>query len=138
MNSFFPGICFDSGDTATAQWYPQGATTVADMQADQSWGNGLRPILVSWYDHNNSGDGVNKGVRISFVDSVGGKYRHVLLVYPQIQNGIVTYDSVRVSQASFCHHKIITFLMQQVLKLEIGLVIELQNKWQFPPLLRRK
>jgi hypothetical protein len=43
-------VCFTKGDSATTQWFPQGVTTVADMQADQQWGNGYQPILVSWYE----------------------------------------------------------------------------------------
>lgn len=94
-----PGICFDSGDNNDDQWYPQGVTTVADMQADQTWGDGYKPILVSWYDHNNNADG-NRGVRLTFVNHNTGKYRHVLLVYPRAPtNGIVEYDTVRVSQS---------------------------------------
>lgn len=89
--------CFNDGDNATAQWYPQGVTTVADMQADQEWGNGYKPVLISWYDHNDGADGMVKGVRISFMNPYTGAYRHVLLVYPRA-NG--DYDTVRVSQDS--------------------------------------
>lgn len=87
-------ICFNDGDNATAQWYPQGVTTVADMQADQEWGNGYQPVLVSWYDRNGLDDGMVKGVRISFMNPDTGAYRHVLLVYPRA-NG--DYDTIRVS-----------------------------------------
>ena len=41
-------VCFKNDDAATKQWYPQGVTTVADMQADQVWGDGYKPVLVSW------------------------------------------------------------------------------------------
>ncbi|GAA0546618.1 hypothetical protein [Actinomadura livida] len=90
-------VCFNDGDNATAQWYPQGVTTVADMQADQEWGDGYKPVLVSWYDANANADGMVKGVRISFMNPSTGAYRHVLLVYPKA-NG--DYDTVRVSQDS--------------------------------------
>ncbi|NVI91192.1 hypothetical protein HUX53_28925 [Actinomadura sp. BRA 177] len=92
--------CFNDGDNATTQWYPQGVTTVADMQADQEWGDGYQPVLVSWYDHNNNSDGMVKGVRVSFMNPNTGAYRHVLLVYPQEKSGIIDYDAVRVSQDS--------------------------------------
>src|SRR5438067_1234469 len=55
--------CFTDDDNATEQWYPQGVTTVADMQSDQEWGDGYQPVLVSWYDHNDNDDGMVKGVR---------------------------------------------------------------------------
>lgn len=87
-------VCFNDGDNATTQWYPQGVTTVADMQADKQWGDGYQPVLVSWYDHNDLEDGMVKGVRISFMNPDTGAYRHVLLVYPRA-NG--DYDTVRVS-----------------------------------------
>lgn len=91
-------VCFNDGDNATADWYPQGVTTVADMQADQQWGGGYQPVLVSWYDHNDNADGMVKGVRVSFMNRDTGAYRHVLLVYPREVSGIIDYDSVRVSQ----------------------------------------
>jgi hypothetical protein len=91
-------ICFNEGDNETTDWYPQGVTTVADMQADQRWGDSPQQLLVSWYDHNGTTDGV-KGVRISFVSRSTGAYRHVLLVYPKVNsNSDVTYESLRVSQ----------------------------------------
>lgn len=85
-------ICFQSDDNNTTQWFPQGVTTAADMQADQEWGNGYQPVLVSWYDKTQ--DDAIKGVRISFMNRDTGAYRHVLLVYPRA-NG--DYDTVRVS-----------------------------------------
>ncbi|MFA1537938.1 hypothetical protein [Actinomadura monticuli] len=93
-------VCFNDGDNATTQWYPQGVTTVADMQGDKVWGDGYQPVLVSWYDHDNNADGKVKGVRVSFMNPNSGAYRHVLLVYPQEKTGIIDYDAVRVSQDS--------------------------------------
>ncbi|WP_207393920.1 hypothetical protein [Actinomadura formosensis] len=88
-------VCFTNGDNGTTEWYPQGVTTVADMQADRVWGNGYQPVLASWYDHNDNADGMVKGIRISFMDPYTGRYRHVLLVYPRA-NG--DYDTIRVSE----------------------------------------
>ncbi|XRQ10409.1 hypothetical protein ACN3XK_05785 [Actinomadura welshii] len=88
-------VCFNDGDNDTAEWYPQGVTTVADMQADKEWGSGYQPVLVSWYDHHTGPKNPVKGVRITFMDPWSGAYRHVLLVYPRA-NG--DYVSVRVSQ----------------------------------------
>lgn len=90
-------LCFNEGDNETTEWYPQGVTTVADMQADQRWGDSPQQLIVSWYDHD-GGTGGQRGVRISFVDRATGAYRHVLLVYPKASGGTVTYESVRVSQ----------------------------------------
>ncbi|ONI80940.1 hypothetical protein ALI22I_46505 [Saccharothrix sp. ALI-22-I] len=92
-------VCFDDDDNAVAAWYPQGVTTSADMQADQTWGDGYQPVLVSWYDKNDNADGLVKGVRISFMNADTGYYRHVLLVYPrELSSGDIDYDAVRVSQ----------------------------------------
>lgn len=89
-------FCFEPGDNDTADWYPQGVTTVADAQQDQHWGAN-QPILVSWYDHKS--DSTAKGVRVSFLDSRTGDYRHVLLAYPVINSyGNPSYESVRTDQ----------------------------------------
>jgi hypothetical protein len=89
-------FCFEPGDNDTPDWYPQGVTTVADAQDDQKWGEN-KPILVSWYDH--KADSTAKGVRVSFLDSRTGDYRHVLLAYPVINSyGNPSYESVRTDQ----------------------------------------
>lgn len=74
-------VCFNRGDDGTPEWYPQGVTTAGRP------GDGT--VLVSWYHRG------TKGVRISFVDTDTGSYRHVLLVYPRANRDYVT---VRVSQ----------------------------------------
>ena len=74
-------VCFDKGDNATTEWYPQGVTTGGHARGG--------PILVSWYHR------AAKGVRISFVNPDTGAYRHVLLVYPRANGDYVT---VRASQ----------------------------------------
>jgi hypothetical protein len=58
-------FCWESGDNATTDWYPQGITTSADASPDGQY-EGKTVVLTSWYYH---GSGDNKGVRISFVDS---------------------------------------------------------------------
>ncbi|TYB44258.1 hypothetical protein [Actinomadura chibensis] len=88
-------VCWNSGDNNTTEWYPQGITTVADMQGDRVWGDGYQPVLVSWYDHAGGTKNPVKGVRISFINPYTGAYRHVLLVYPRA-NG--DYDTIRVSE----------------------------------------
>jgi hypothetical protein len=101
--------CFDSSDSsqidAKVEWMPQGVTTVADAQQDQKWG-GKQPILISWYDKNPDDGGASggdadkvKGVRVTFLDRDTGKYQHVLLVYPFINDsGNATYMSLRTTQ----------------------------------------
>src|SRR5262249_30743983 len=82
----FPGIpsgsrwfCFDKSDTGSTarpeavEWIPQGVSSSADA------GGGRDALLVSWYDARTE---PKKGVRVSFLDTATGKYRHVLLVYP--------------------------------------------------------
>jgi hypothetical protein len=74
-------FCWEDGDNATTDWYPQGITTSADASADGLY-EGKTVVLTSWYY---SGSGSNRGVRISFVDysnPSAPKYRHVLLVEP--------------------------------------------------------
>ncbi|MFJ3585190.1 hypothetical protein ACIPPS_23590 [Streptomyces sp. NPDC090127] len=120
---FSKSFCFDSadnGDKDTSEWWPQGVTSVADADEDQIWGDpeagwnpaDHKPMMVTWYNKDDwNGDkkaddvdagGTNterKGVRVSFIDSSTGKYAHVLLVYPFINDsGNASYMSVRTSQ----------------------------------------
>ena len=88
--------CFNPGDTGTEDWYPQGVSTVADAQADQLWGT-KHALLVSWYDH--ADDGIEKGVRVSFLDPDTNTYQHVLLVYPFDGTNGPSYESVTTPQA---------------------------------------
>jgi hypothetical protein len=122
-DNFSKSFCFDdadNGDPATSEWWPQGVTTVADADEDQTWGDPTtgwnpadhKPMMVTWYNKDDWNDdkkpddadvdGLNtqrKGVRVSFIDSSTGKYAHVLLVYPFINSsGNASYMSVRTSQ----------------------------------------
>ena len=75
-------FCWDVADDIAPYWFPQGITTSADADASGSW-QGATAILVSWYD--NGSDGVNRGIRVSFIDysrPTAPAYRHVLLVEP--------------------------------------------------------
>lgn len=87
-------FCFEPGDNKTTAWYPQGVTTVADAQQDQHWGD-KQALLVSWYDHD---QGVQKGVRVSFIDPATDRYQHVLLVYPYDGAQGPTYESLTTPQ----------------------------------------
>lgn len=81
-------------DQGTTGWYPQGITTSSDAYDKGTYGkNDI--ILASWYDHDK--DGVNKGVRISFIDANTKKYRNVLLVVPATSaKGHITFHPVKV------------------------------------------
>lgn len=94
--------CFNDSDNGdpddeNVEWWPQGVTTVADAQDDQSWGS-KKPILISWY---NKDIEQVKGSRITFFDPETLKYRHVLLAYPFINDsGNPTYMSLRTQQTA--------------------------------------
>ncbi|KAB2341274.1 hypothetical protein [Actinomadura rudentiformis] len=86
-------FCFDSADTKTVQWYPQGVTGTSDAQADGSWGKGGKALLVSWYD--NRKDGYHKSARVTFVNLKNNTYRHAILVWPyKNAKGKTTYEPV--------------------------------------------
>lgn len=95
-------LCFEDGDNGTADWFPQGVTTVADAQADQLWGESNQPVLVSWYFAGDAPKGNSqKGVRVTFMDPKTGRYRHVLLVHPYENSyGNASYTSVRTDQTA--------------------------------------
>jgi hypothetical protein len=77
-------FCFNRGDTATKEWYPQGVTGVSDAQDDELWGS-EQALLVSWYDHDKRKP--HKSVRVTFVNTRTSTYRHVLLVWPYQRGG---------------------------------------------------
>ena len=60
-------FCWNTGDGADEDWYPQGLTASWDAAADGRYG-GHVAILASWYDHRDVAASANKGVRISFVN----------------------------------------------------------------------
>lgn len=75
-------FCWNSGDDDVAYWMPQGITTTADAYGEATY-EGSTAVLVSWYD--NGTDGIDRGIRVSFVDYAtpsAPTYRHVLLVEP--------------------------------------------------------
>jgi hypothetical protein len=74
-------FCWQSGDDATTDWYPQGITTSADASPEGEY-QGKTVVLTS---RHYTGSGDDKGVRVSFVDYAdpsAPRYRHVLLVEP--------------------------------------------------------
>jgi hypothetical protein len=90
-------FCWNSGDNNVTYWIPQGITTTADAY-DAGTYEGATAILVSWYD--DASDGVDRGVRVSFVDystPSAPTYRHVLLVEPYTRSdGRASFRAVNV------------------------------------------
>ncbi|WP_238006453.1 hypothetical protein KZZ52_16065 [Dactylosporangium sp. AC04546] len=100
-------ICWNDGDNAASEWYPQGITTNTD-----GW-NSSSPnrIITAWYDNcstSNYGEPgcespptdhrqYSKGVRLAVFDTLTYTYRLVLLVEPFINaSGNSTYKTVKI------------------------------------------
>lgn len=82
MNNLVIAFCWNSDDANTSYWTPQGISTSGDA-SDTGTVDGRTAILTSWYD--SDGTGIDKGVRVTFVDyanTAAPEYRHVLLVEP--------------------------------------------------------
>ncbi|WP_026414935.1 hypothetical protein [Actinomadura oligospora] len=113
-------FCWDTADSANTsdyEWTPQGITTVADAQEDKHWGT-AQPLIATWYQEPHgaavdekcefkdaNGDWAEqkcvKGARISIIDPNTGRYAHVLLAYPFLNDsGNATYMSLRTQQNS--------------------------------------
>ena len=88
-------FCWQSGDNTVSYWIPQGITSSADAYGAGTY-EGATAILVSWYD--NGTDGIDRGVRVSFVDysnPAAPTYRHVLLVEPYTRtDGHASYRTI--------------------------------------------
>ena len=79
------GIRWNSDDETTALWRPQG---IAGFEK-----NGIRYLVVTWYARNG---GSYKGSRITLMDISPGsgtylKYRHILLVQPNVPSSVSDY-----------------------------------------------
>ena len=84
------GFGWDAVDRADERWWPQGVSTSADASDTEEIG-GRHVLAVSWYAKDEA------GVRITFVDLAGLRYRHVLLVVPVLdQHGRLTLRPLRV------------------------------------------
>src|SRR3954471_14549282 len=68
--------CFQSDDTTSTQWIPQGVTNSADAGIDGYPNGQPHALAVSWYDDK---DAPEKGIRLTFLNPATGKYRLVLL-----------------------------------------------------------
>lgn len=78
------GLAWDEADQTSRRWVPAGLTTSADASREES-AAGRHLLIASWV----SGDlgGENHGTRISVLDPRALRYRHVLLVLPQVSWG---------------------------------------------------
>lgn len=87
---------FDARDRRDPRWWPQGVTTSADA-ADDGRVGGRRLVVVAWYAKQLPGDAAgNHGVRITLFDLDSRRYRHVLLVVPQVTDGVLGLAPLRV------------------------------------------
>ncbi|MEV4097389.1 hypothetical protein [Streptosporangium saharense] len=72
--------CFDAADNEVTDWYPQGLTCSSAAALSRS------AFVVSWYFKPQSVP--ERGIRLSFLDPVALRYRHVLLVVADPGGGI--------------------------------------------------
>jgi hypothetical protein len=78
---------FDRADRRDPRWWPQGVTTSADASDDETVA-GRRLVVVAWYAKKLPGDETgNQGSRLTFYDLDTRRYRHVLLVVPELKDG---------------------------------------------------
>jgi len=78
------GFRWEDRDATNERWWPQGITTSADA-SDTEDIDGRRLLVTSWYSKNLGG--ANQGSRVTIVDIDSLRYRHVLLVVPEIGAG---------------------------------------------------
>ncbi|MDQ4051498.1 MAG: hypothetical protein M3237_02215 [Actinomycetota bacterium] len=95
---------FDSADRRDRRWWPQGITTSADAYDNETVG-GRRIVLVSWYAKELPGDEIgNQGSRLTFYDVDTRRYRHVLLVVPELRDGQLQLVPLRVHAGGLVWH----------------------------------
>lgn len=76
-------LVWDAADRRDPRWWPQGVTLNQDGT-----------LLVSWYSKTIAG--LNQGVRVSVFDPATARYRHVLMVLPEVEDGRPTLTPLRV------------------------------------------
>lgn len=87
---------FDAADRRDLRWWPQGVTTSADASETGTIG-GRRLVVVAWYAKTLPGDrSGNHGARITIFDLDTRRYRHVLLVVPELKDGVLGLSPLRV------------------------------------------
>ncbi|MBD8870325.1 hypothetical protein [Nocardioides donggukensis] len=83
-------VTWDAADRRDPHWWPQGISTSADATDEEDL-EGRRVVLVSWYSK------AGEGSRISFLDLDTLRYRHVLLVVPELAaDGTVRLEPLKV------------------------------------------
>lgn len=100
--AFAPGravhraMTWDGEDRSTSRWWPQGISTSADASETEEIA-GRRVVVVTWYAKPPRGGGQHPGSRISIVDVGSQRYRHVLLVVPELaDDGTVRLAPLRI------------------------------------------
>ncbi len=84
------GFAWDGRDRVDPDWWPQGVSTSADASDTEDIA-GRHVLAVSWYAKD------DRGVRVTFVDLAGLRYRHVLLVVPVLdEHGMLVLRPLRV------------------------------------------
>jgi hypothetical protein len=85
-------ITWDAADRRDPRWWPQGISTSADASdtEDLDGTDGRRMLVVSWYAKEQHGS------RITFLDLETRRYRHVLLVVPELKDGVLSLAPLRV------------------------------------------
>lgn len=90
-------LTWDAADRRDPRWWPQGISTSADA-SDTEDVEGRRMLVVSWY----AKDG--QGSRLTFLDLDRRRYRHVLLVVPEVRDGAVTVEPLAVHAGGVVWH----------------------------------
>jgi hypothetical protein len=89
-------LTWDLEDRRTPWWWPQGISTSADASPTEEV-EGRRLAVVTWYAKPRPGEIELPGSRISLVDLDRRRYRHVLLVVPELaDDGTVRLSPLRV------------------------------------------
>jgi hypothetical protein len=99
---------FDRPDRRDPRWWPQGVTTSADASDDETVG-GRRVVVVAWYAKQLPGDDRadgrgHQGSRLTFYDLDTRRYRHVLLVVPELKDGELQLVPLRVHAGGIVWH----------------------------------
>jgi hypothetical protein len=128
-----PGLAVDWGfrwndeDGASERWWPQGITNSAHVP-----GVDRRLLVTSWYAKDLPGDREpDRGSRITVVDLETLRYRHVLLVVPEIRDGAARMRPLTVHAGGlvwagpFLHvagtrHGLFTCRMDEIIAVEPG------------------
>ncbi len=100
-------LAFDAADQSDRRWWPQGVTTSADASASGTVA-GRRVVAVAWYAKQRPEDPEDLvgglGVRVSLLDLDTRRYRHLLLVVPEVIGGDVQLTPLRAHAGGLVWH----------------------------------